>query len=271
MDKDSPNNPPVGSFSHKTPPPLSPIQPKQRFSIGWRFIPLRPLPLFTIVLLSLMGLVGWQLIEHGFNQISKLLPGLSPPRLTPGTVVLQLRNAADLTTAIYTGEVIIPISQDQLVASFVIGSTKLVYVAKGQVKAGIDLSQLTDGDVTIGIDKIQIRLPPAVILDSKIDLNQSKVFDHQRTLLGPDVGVNLQEIAQREALVRMEMAACEKGLLLQANERAQVVINQLLTQSSRLKVEVVPTPVTSTRCHLINPPLGNANDPHYGPWVESTP
>ncbi len=214
----------------------------------------KPLTWFSVLTIGVVGLALLQLRQDLLRGFGSLVPTLAPPRLTPGTVVLQLRNAADLTTAIYTGEVIVPISQDQVWASFVIGSTKLLYVAKGEVKAGIDLNRLTTNDVIVGTDSIRVTLPAPVILDSKIDVNQSQIYDHQRSLFGPDVAVDLHQRAQREALRRIEAAACEGGLLQLASDRAQLVITRLLQQMGYPQVDVQSAPVNSA----VASPAGNA-------------
>ncbi len=216
----------------------------------WLSLRFNPLTWFSVLTIGVVALALLQLRQDLMRGFGSLVPTLSPPRVTPSTVVLQLRNAADLTTAVYTGEVIVPISQDQVWASFVIGTTKLLYVAKGEVKAGIDLNRLTANDVNIGQDSIRVTLPPAVILDSKIDLQRSQIYDHRRSLFGPDVAVDLHQQAQREALRRIEAAACEGGLLQLASDRAQLVITRLLQQTGYPKVEVQSAP--------INAPLGSA-------------
>jgi hypothetical protein len=56
--------------------------------------------------------------------------------------------------------------------------------------------------VQVTNNTIQLRLPPPRILDSKIDVNRSSVYDYNRGFLGlgPDVGPQLQTLAQRETL-----------------------------------------------------------------------
>ncbi len=227
------------------PYPSSSVPPHRHSSRPWLVMGFNPLTWFTVLTMGVVGLALLQLQRDLVRGFGSLVPTLSPARLTPGAVVLKLRDAADLTTAVYSGEVIVPISQDQLWASFVIGTTKLLYVAKGEVKAGIDLSHLTANDVVVGENRIQIRLPSPVILDSKIDVNQSQIYDQHRSLFGPDVAADLHQRAQREALRRIEAAACEGGLLQMASDRAQLVITRLLQQTGYAKVEIQTAPVSS--------------------------
>jgi hypothetical protein len=77
-------------------------------------------------------------------------------------------------------------------------------------------------------------------LDSKIDVNKSSVYDYNRGFLGlgPDVAPQLQTIAQRETLKKIQKAACDQGILKQANDRAELVVEKLLSTAGHKQVLV---------------------------------
>ena len=145
-------------------------------------------------------------------------------------VVKQVQDASELTTAIFTMEAVVPTQQDSTVGGLVIGSTKLLYIAHGEVRAGIDLSKISVADVQAVGETLTVKLPQPKLLDSKIDVGRSSVYDYNRGNLGlgPDVAPQLQSLAQKEALEKITAAACDKGILTQANDRAKLVIGQLL-------------------------------------------
>ena len=145
-------------------------------------------------------------------------------------VVKQVQDASELTTAIFTMEAVVPTQQDATVGGLVIGSTKLLYIAHGEVRAGIDLSKISVADVQAVGETLTVKLPQPKLLDSKIDVGRSSVYDYNRGNLGlgPDVAPQLQSLAQKEALEKITTAACDKGILTQANDRAKLVIGQLL-------------------------------------------
>ena len=145
-------------------------------------------------------------------------------------VVKQVQDASELTTAIFTMEAVVPTQQDSTVGGLVIGSTKLLYIAHGEVRAGIDLSKISVADVQAVGETLTVKLPQPKLLDSKIDVGRSSVYDYSRGSLGlgPDVAPQLQSLAQKEALEKITTAACDKGILTQANDRAKLVIGQLL-------------------------------------------
>lgn len=155
-------------------------------------------------------------------------------------VVRQVRGASELTTSVFTMESVVPTRQESKLGNYTIGSTTLLYIAYGEVRAGVDLKDLSPADVQITDKTIQLQLPPPRILDSKIDVNRSSVYDYNRGFLGlgPDVAPQLQTIAQRETLKKIQTAACNQGILKQANDRAQLVVEKLLSTSGYKQVLV---------------------------------
>lgn len=167
-------------------------------------------------------------------------PAPAPEVAVESVVIQQMRDASELTTAVFTMQAVVPTQQDAAVNGFVFGTTKLLYIAQGNVKAGVDLSQLSTASVTTSGEQVTVQLPAPRILDSKIDVNRSKIYDYNRGFLGlgPDVGPELQTLAQKEALQSIEAAACQNGLLQQASDRAQLVVTQLLTTAGYKQVTV---------------------------------
>ncbi|NJL46647.1 MAG: DUF4230 domain-containing protein [Leptolyngbyaceae cyanobacterium SM2_5_2] len=181
-----------------------------------------------------------------------LTPAPAEPQVDVRSIVDQtLRGASELTTAIFAMEAVVPTQSDRTLGGYVIGSTQLLYMAYGEVRAGVDLAQISVADVEFeGDAAIQVTLPPPQILDSKLDLSKSNVYDYDRGLLGlgPDNAPALQEQAQQEALSKIEAAACTEGLLEAANQRAEVVVKQLLSTTGFQSVTVVTQPPDKSAC-----------------------
>ncbi|NEP13387.1 MAG: DUF4230 domain-containing protein [Symploca sp. SIO2C1] len=165
-------------------------------------------------------------------------------------IVSQVRGASELTTAVFTMEAVVPTRQDRTIAGYPVGSTRLLYIAYGEVRAGVHLGELKVEDVNIVNNTIQLQLPPPKLLDSKIDVSRSQVYDYDRGFLGlgPDAAPQLQMLAQQETLKKIEATACREDLLKQANERAQLVVSQLLTTSGYQTVEVKTQPPAAGVC-----------------------
>ncbi len=145
----------------------------------------------------------------------------------PGTLIVrQVRDVSELTTAMFEMDTVVPVSEKGRITN-----SKLLYIAHGNVRVGVDLREFQADDVQVEGDKITVTLPPLKVLDSKLDLEHSSVYSYDRGLLGfgPDV-VNLQAQAQREALKKVEEAACQSWLLKTASDRVQKTVEQLLSQ-----------------------------------------
>jgi Protein of unknown function (DUF4230) len=167
---------------------------------------------------------------------SAFVPKTQDAEVTARAVTLQqIRQANELTTAIFTMETVVPTQQASTLGGFTIGKTTLLYIARGEVRAGVDLSKVQPEDVTIAPNLIRIRLPSAQILDQKIDVTRSEVYDYDRGFLGlgPDQGPQMQQIANQTALIRIVEAACSQNILTQATQRAQTALTQLLGASGK--------------------------------------
>ena len=216
--------------SHKT---VSMSNPKNQSIWGLLF---KSLGLVTSLGSFILGLVILLSIGASGDWLRKQItawttqPQPAPQIDVRSVVVKQVQDASELTTAIFTMEAVVPTQQDATMGGVVIGSTKLLYIAYGEVRAGIDLSKIGLTDVQAVGDALTVRLPMPKLLDSKIDVGRSSVYDYNRGALGlgPDVAPQLQTLAQQKALVKITDAACEKGILTQANDRAKLVIGQLL-------------------------------------------
>jgi Protein of unknown function (DUF4230) len=206
----------------------------------------------TIAIGLLIAAGMWQTGNQFLGKLSALFNAPQPEAQVDvrSMVVQQIRNASELTTAIFTMETVVPASRDRTVGGYVIGKTTLLYIAYGEVRAGVDLSELKPEDVQVNGDTTVLRLPPPRILDSKIDVGRSKVYDYDRGFLGlgPDAAPELQDLAQRQTLDKIVASACANGILQSASDRAQLTVSQLLTTAGYTKLVVENQP--SAACAL---------------------
>lgn len=208
----------------------------------------------SVVLVSTVALFSvWRSSSHFLDDF---LDRFSQPQPAPRidmqpVLVQQLRNASELTTAIFAMQTVVPASRDRTLGGYTIGRTTLLYIAYGEVRAGVDLSALKPEDVQVNGNTINVRLPPPEILDSKIDVTRSKIYDYDRGFmgLGPDAAPELQEFAEEETLAQIVSTACTQGVLQSANERARLTVSQLLTTAGYASSTVEtqsPQPETCT-------------------------
>ncbi|HBK64182.1 MAG TPA: DUF4230 domain-containing protein, partial [Cyanobacteria bacterium UBA11166] len=165
---------------------------------------LRNLMLITTggtMMIALIFVIGlWRTGSDFFKQLAAIFNMAQPaPQVDVRSVIVrQIQGASELTTAVFTMEAVVPASQARTLGGYPIATTTLLYIARGQVRAGVDLGQLKTDDVKVANNTIQLQLPSPRILDSKIDVNHSQVYDYNRGFLGlgPDTAPQLQAIAQ---------------------------------------------------------------------------
>ena len=195
-----------------------------------------------IILILLFSL--WRTGDRALNFVGNLFKLSTPVKIEHSKpIVEKIRNIQELSTTVQTIETIVPASAERKLGDLSLATTRLLYVARGEIRAGVDLAELTDADVRVTKNKIEIDLPPAKILDSKIDVNHSRVYDYDRGFLnlGPDVAPQLQTLAQRETLVEIVNTACSENILERANIKAKAAITQLLNSTSEQKIVVNTT------------------------------
>ncbi len=200
------------------------------------------------------SLAGWAFLRSGSRFIDgvRLAIAPQPPVETVDmrtVVVEQIRMASELTTAVFTMEAVVPAQSDRKIGNYTVGKTNLLYIAYGEVRAGVNLEEISAADVSPSADgtSVVLTLPAAKLLDTKIDVARSSVYDYSRGFLnlGPDRAPELQSAAQQEALIEIERAACDQNILNQANDRAELVVTQLL-RSAGFETVTVETSIDPT-------------------------
>ncbi|MBE9169268.1 DUF4230 domain-containing protein [Pleurocapsales cyanobacterium LEGE 06147] len=236
---------------------------KQSFSFLKHLLLVSTGGISLVVLLSIVGMrqIGERFAPFARDRVLTLFEGiLQPAPLTAqieiSTLILQkMQEANELTTAVYNMETVVPASADRQIGQFVLATTNLIYIGQGEVRAGVDLSQLNETNIKVTPNKIHIDLPPPQILDGKIDVHRSRVYDYNRGFLnlGPDVAPQLQTLAQQKTLEQIVNAACSEGLLEKANERAREAIAQILATTGERQVEIKTTPPLPNHCSVNYP------------------
>ena len=153
----------------------------------------------------------------------------------------EIQMMQELSTAKSVMETVVPVSDHREIFGNRVATTKLLFVAHGEVRAGIDLGELSPEDLLItGGNKVVVNLPPAKIFSVTIDPDKSTVFDHSQGLLnlGPDTLPQLQLEAQSQATALLVNNACT-NLLPVANQQAEVILTGFLKGLGFEEVSVI--------------------------------
>jgi hypothetical protein len=149
--------------------------------------------------------------ERMQTQVSQLLNPTPTVIPDPVTIINEIRALARLETIQYSVEKVITaeIGQDRF--RFLFGD-RLLFVARGEVIAGIDLGRLTADDLELRGERLYVRLPEPEILVATLDNHRSYVYDRDTGLLRGEV-TDLETLARQTAEEEILKAALEDGIL----------------------------------------------------------
>jgi hypothetical protein len=108
-----------------------------------------------------------------------------------------------------------------------VGSDKLLLVAEGEVVAGFDLEKVTEENIKVEGDRVEITLPAVEILYSRIDNERTYVYERETGLLvKPDKTLESRaRLLAEEALLKW---AAERGIYDKAESAGRLRLENLL-------------------------------------------
>jgi hypothetical protein len=195
------------------------------------------------VRLLFFGLLGLLLLGFGLL-VGFGLRGLfgvgAPVMLNTATVLRQVQTLSQLVTVKYVMEKVVArtVPAGNPIGRAVGSEDRVLLVAHGIVKAGVDLSALQAEDVRIRGQRVTVRLPASQITDAYLDEQQTKVLDRS-TGLFTSFDKNLEQDARAEAVDAIRRAARNSGIIKDADERARLQLTALFHQMGFEEVEFV--------------------------------
>jgi hypothetical protein len=212
-------------------------------------------PLSTILVIGLLviaALTGWA-IFNAVRDVTSIPQGLTGGVATqvqqiihptptiypdPVTVIKQVRNLSRLETAQYSIEKVITAETRQGALAGLFGD-RLLFVAHGDVIAGVDLGKVQTSDIRVAPDgSVTLILPAAEIFVATLDNDLSYVYDRQ-TGLFTNADQNLETQARQVAEAEIEQAALEDGVLTLAQTNAAAFMESLLRSLGYTSVTII--------------------------------
>jgi hypothetical protein len=179
------------------------------------------------LILTVAAVVG---LLFGLNLPRPGVPPASPPTiLNTATLVQQIQGLSELVTVKYVLEKLVVLEDTRWY-----GDNRVLLVAQGVVKAGIDLRKIEPSDLDLDHNTVQITLPPVAITDVYLDEQNTRVLEHSTGLLRA-FNKNLEAEARRQAVDELRRAARQGGIYQDAQLQAQ---QQLTNLFGRLNLEV---------------------------------
>lgn len=182
----------------------------------------------AIVLMIALGLgllLGNKLIELSSPQSGVRV-------LNSATILQQIQTLSELVTVKYVLEKVVVLEDVKWY-----GESRVILVAHGVVKAGVDLSKVGPDDIRASPGKISMTLPPPAILDVHLDDDRTQIVERSTGLLR-QFDKDLEQNARREALGSLRRAAHAQGILKEAEDRLRAQLTFLFRQLGFDEVEL---------------------------------
>ncbi len=183
--------------------------------------------LWTLTAVGLLGLVA-AVGVYGFRRLDS---GGSRFFWDTTTVVHEVQSLSDLVTVKYVLDKVVVLEDVKWY-----GESRVLLLAHGIVKAGLELHRLQATDVSIAGKKISLRLPPAQITDVYLDDRASRVIDHSTGLLRA-FDKDLEQAARLNAVKEITLAARKANILTEANQRGQTELENFFKRAGFEQVE----------------------------------
>jgi hypothetical protein len=160
-------------------------------------------------------------------------------RDTPN-VITAIRDLAVLEGASFHIERVIDL-RDQQTRLFGMVKTEdaLLLVAAGDVVAGVDLSSMHDGDISVSPDEksVSLVLPPVHVLSARLDSQHTYVHSRSTDALA-ERSESLETRARMAAENTLRDAALSGGILERAQKNAQTTLDALMRSLGFQRVEI---------------------------------
>jgi Protein of unknown function (DUF4230) len=153
-------------------------------------------------------------------------------------LLTQVQALSELVTIKYVIEKVevLEVPSENVVGQMIGSQNRVLLLAHGIVKAGIDLQNLQADDLEIQGKQIAIKLPAARITDAYLDDKETKVIDRSTGLLAPP-DKDIEQMTRRNALDEIRRAARNNGILTEADARAKAQLTSLFSLVGFEKVE----------------------------------
>ncbi len=150
---------------------------------------------------------------------------------TPRVSLVKIQDLGRLESTDFVVQVHVPITDepaglwDRVKALF--GTDELLLVATGEAIAGFDLQKLRPQDVVVAGDSVLVSLPPAEILFTRVDNQETYVYSRETGLFWkPDK--DLETEARRQAEVKVREWTLDHGILDRAEQNGEVFLERFL-------------------------------------------
>jgi hypothetical protein len=143
-------------------------------------------------------------------------------------IITEIRSLGRLETVKFMMQTVIDLEREPAnIWEQVFGTDELLLVASGEVVAGFDLSKIREQDITVRGDHVTMVLPPPEILYSRVDNEETYVYERKTGLFrqpDPRIESEARQLAEQAMLERAQQG----NILRQAEANGRLQIEALL-------------------------------------------
>ena len=158
----------------------------------------------------------------------------NPQMVNTPTVLRQVQALSQLVTVKYVLEKFVDVRDTKWYPG---GENKVLLLALGVVKAGVNLDKLQASDIQISGAKITMTLPHPVITDYYLDDHYTQILDRSTGLLRA-FDKDLEQNARKQAVDELRLLAIDNHILKDAQDHAQTQLTALFRQIGFTEVEI---------------------------------
>jgi hypothetical protein len=147
------------------------------------------------------------------------------------SVVHEVQSMSELVTVKYVLDKVVVLEDVKWY-----GENRVLLLAQGVVKAGIDFKQLKPADVCISDRTITLKLPAPRILDAYLNDKECQMIDHSTGLLRA-FDKDLEQTARKNAVDDIARAARQSGIMDEAEKRARTELESFFKRAGFERVE----------------------------------
>lgn len=168
-----------------------------------------------VVVVATLALVAGLFLGRLFSSSSR------PLISNTATVITQIQSLAQLVTVKYVFEKVVVIEDAKWY-----GQNRLLMVAHGVAKAGVDLQKVKASDVQIRGNRIALTLPKPHLVDVYLDEGKTEILERTTGVLRL-FDQQMEQDARRQAVESLRKSARAAGILKDAEDRTRLQVSML--------------------------------------------
>ena len=165
--------------------------------------------------------------------LGRLIPSSSRPLIgNTATVITQIQSLSHLVTVKYVFEKVVVLEDARWY-----GQNRLLMVAHGVAKAGVDLQRLEPSDAKIRGKRLSLTLPRPQLVDVYLDEGKTEILERTTGVLRV-FDQQMEQEARRQAVDSIRKSARAAGILKDAEDRTRLQLMALARAAGFEEVEV---------------------------------